>query len=242
MALSDSEIQRAYRLRIAVFIVCAVLLVIVLDLGDQTVQALRIVSANEYQRDSWQQPAMVIAALHLKVGSKVADIGCGAGYFALKLAPVVGSSGRVLAEDILRTPLIFLWIRALLHLQLNLHVLLGNPDDPHLPAESFDAVLIANTYHEFRHPRAVVDCVFRALRRSGRLVVLDRGPTVAGQVLPDTQGEHHEIPPAVVQSELRESGFEVVSQQDRFIDLSSGERPGDRPDEHNWWLIVARKP
>jgi len=181
MALSDSEIQRAYRLRIAVFMVCAVLLVIVLDLGDQTVQALRIVSANEYERDSWQQPAMVIAMLNLKVGSKVADIGCGAGYFALKLAPVVGSSGRVLVEDILRTPLVFLWMRALLRHESNLYVLLGEPDDPHLPTDSFDAVLIANTYHEFKHPRPVVDCVFRALRRGGRLVVLDRGPAAVAQ-------------------------------------------------------------
>jgi len=198
MALSDSKIQRAYRLRIAVFMVCAVLLVIVLDLGDQTVQTLRIVSTNEHERDSWQQPAMVIAMLNLRVGSKVADIGCGAGYFALKLASVVGSSGRVLAEDILRTPLVFLWIRALLHDEFNLYVLLGEPDD--------------------------------------------RGPVPVAQEPPDTEAEHHEIAPTVVDTELRDSGFEVVSQQDHFIDPGTEERPGDRPGEHTWWLIVARKP
>jgi hypothetical protein len=38
------------------------------------------------------------------------------------------------------------------------------------------------------------------------------------------------------------AGFDIVSRDDHFIDRSAAERPGDRPDDHVWWLIVARKP
>ena len=46
----------------------------------------------------------------------------------------------------------------------------------------------------------------------------------------------------MVERELLASGFEVLSREDRFIDRLPAERPGDRSDEHTWWLIVARKP
>lgn len=241
MSLSVSKLQRAYRIRIAVFLACAAFVVIVLDLGDQTIQAIRIVAVGEHERDLWQRPERVIAPLNVKAGSDVAEIGCGAGYFALKLAPVVGSRGRVVAEDILRKPLVLLWIRALLRRQSNLYVLQGESDDPHLPATSLDAVLIANTYHEFNHPHAVIGCTFHALRPGGRLVVLDRGPPQGEQDSAETEAKHHEVVPAAVENELRKSGFEVLSRQDTFIDKST-DRPGDRLDKHSWWLIVARKP
>jgi hypothetical protein len=48
-----------------------------------------------------------------------------------------------------------------------------------------------------------------------------------------TEAQHHELPPALVENEIRQQGFKIVSRQDRFID-----RPGDLL----WWLIVARKP
>jgi hypothetical protein len=51
------------------------------------------------------------------------------------------------------------------------------------------------------------------------------------------------VAPAAVEKELRASGFEVLSREDRFIDRLPIECLGDRSDEHTWWwLIVARKP
>ena len=120
----------------------------------------------------------MVAVLKLKQGNAVADLGSGAGYFALKLSRAVGKSGRVLAVD--RLPLVFLWIRAVLSGQQNISVRLGGSDDPNLPAGALDAVLIANTYHEFANPEAMIDRTFRALRCGGHLVVLDRSQAVRG--------------------------------------------------------------
>jgi len=139
-------------------------------------------------------------------------------------------------------PLMFLWIRAFLHHQSNIRVIHGNLDDPHLPAGGVDAVLIANSYHEFTKPLAILDHTFRALRSDGRLVVLDRGPRSSHGEPREIQMQQYQIAGSIAEDEIRQRGFEVIGRNGRFIDRPASERPGDRPDDHVWWLIVARKP
>ena len=181
----------------------------------------------------------MLECLKLNDGNVVADVGCGAGYFSLKLAPKVAQHGCVPAEEILGESLTFLWIRAFLHHQSNIRVIHGSPDDPHLPKGDVDAVLIANSYHEFTKPLAILDHTFRALRSDGRLVILDRGPRSYHGESRENQMQQYQITASIAE---RQRGFEVISLDDHFIDRSAIERPGDRPDDHVWWLIVARKP
>jgi hypothetical protein len=103
-------------------------------------------------------------------------------------------------------------------------------------------VLIANSYHEFTNPLAILDHTFRALRSDGRLVVLDRGPRSYHGESREIQMQQYQIAASVAEGEIRQRGFEVLSRDNRFIDRPAVERPGDRPDDHVWWLIVARKP
>jgi predicted methyltransferase len=235
--------QPRYRLRIFLFLVCALLAMFALDAASQAVRTFERLNIVERSRDRWQRPADILAPLNLKEGSKVAEIGSGAGYFALKLAPLVGRSGSVFAVDILKEPLAFLWIRARLRHDPQLHVVLGDPDDPHLPAQGIDAVLIANTYHELTNPKVMADHVFQALRPGGRLVVADRGPEPGGEALSEAEArEHHERSPEAVERELLAQGFELVSRQDGFVFSSPLEHAGDRPELHPWWLIVVRRP
>jgi SAM-dependent methyltransferase len=242
VAVPDSRVQRAYRVRISLFLLAVSLALVVWVLGYQVVQTLKVLDVVERERDRWQQSGPVIETLNLKDGSVVADIGSGAGYFTLKLAPIVGDKGRVISEDILREPLGFLWIRAFLRHRRNIQVIHGEPDNPHLPEGQVDAVLVANTYHELMHPRAVLNRALQALHQGGRLVIVDRGPLPGEEESREFETQHHERDPSVVESELRETGFELISRSDRFIDRAAVERPGDRPDNHPWWLIVARKP
>jgi ubiquinone/menaquinone biosynthesis C-methylase UbiE len=242
VAVPDSRVQRAYRTRVALFLLAVILTMVVLVVGHQGIQTLRALDVVERDRDRWQQAGEVIEQLNLKDGSVAADVGSGAGYFALKLAPRVGEKGGILAVDILKEPLVFLWIRALLRHQSNVHIIHGDPDNPHLPDGQIDAVLVANAYHEFMHPRAVLNHVFQALHAGGRLVIVDRGPLPDDEESHEFEARSHEVLPSAVEGELRETGFEVISRHDRFIDRLSVERPGDRPDHHPWWLIVARKP
>jgi ubiquinone/menaquinone biosynthesis C-methylase UbiE len=194
---------------------------------------LNRLDAVEAERDRWQRPADVLRCLGVSAGSTVVDLGSGAGYFTLKLATIVGRRGEVLAVDLRRLSLFFLRIRALLRNQYNIEIIAGTPDDPRLPAGRVDAVLISNTYHEFANPGLILDHTMRSLRPGGRLVIVDRGPRVASEG-PESGARHgHEVPATLVEAELRQKGFEILSRDDRFID-----QPGDEP----WWLLVARRP
>ena len=128
----DDQVQRAYRVRVALFFVLVVIMVAALFLIYQLSQTFYQLYLAEGERDHWQRPDDVIESLKLKEGDVVADVGSGAGYFSLKLAPKV-EHGSVLAEDILGESLTFLWIRAFLHHQTNIRIIHGNPDDPLLP-------------------------------------------------------------------------------------------------------------
>jgi ubiquinone/menaquinone biosynthesis C-methylase UbiE len=238
----NDQLQLAYRVRVGVFFLLAVIIVAALFLIYQLTQTLSQLRLAEAERDRWQRPNEVIESLKLKAGDIVADVGCGVGYFTLKLAPKVAEHGGVLAEDILGESLTFVWVRAFLRHQSNIRVIHGSSDDPHLPEGAVDAVLVANSYHEFTKPLAILDRTFRALRSNGRLVVLDRGQRSYHGESRETQMKQYQIAASIVEDEIRQSGFEVISRDDRFIDRPASERPGDRPDDHVWWLLVARKP
>jgi len=186
----------------------------------------------EAERDQWQRPTDIIQALDLNPGNVVVDLGCGSGYFTLKLSAPVGRSGSVLAEDIRRLPLVFLWLRTFQ--RRNVRIVHGEPDDPHLPVRDVNAVLIANTYHEFANPQPILAHVIQSLVSGERLVVVDRAPRPVDRGSTGTATEHHEVSSPEVESELRHTGFEIVSRQDGFI--------RNDPLNENWWIITARKP
>ena len=228
-ATDDRSTRRAYRIRIALFLACVGLTAFALDTLTRTVNTLRRLELVEAERDHWQRPTDVLAAMNLGAGKTAVDLGCGSGYFALKLARAVGERGLVVAIDIRSVPLLFLRLRALLEGRRNLLVALGRPDDPGLASGSVDAVLIANTFHELGDRRTVLGHLQRALRRRGRLVVVDPSPREAAEQA--LEAEHH-LEPASVESELQDSGFEILVRQDRFLEQSNGTI---------WWLIVAQK-
>jgi len=225
--MRDNQRSPLPRWRLALFLLSAVAIfgaLYVLYAGLNTLRRLDLVEA---ERDTWQRPSDVLEALDLHPGNVVVDLGSGAGYFALKLSPAVGVQGEVLAIDLRKLSLSFLWIRAALRAPHNIHVIVGDEDDPHLPANSVDAILIANTYHEFRNPAVMLRASFRALRPGGRLVIVDRGPGARPAEYPS-----HEIARSAVERELRQAGFAILRHEDPFID-----RSGDDP----WWLVAARR-
>jgi len=230
----DSKIQRTYRVRVTLLLIGTVLLLLLLGYLYQGIQTLRALDQIESERDHWQRPSDVIQALNLREGSVVVDFGSGVGYFALKLSPVVGKSGNVIAEDIRRESLAFLRIRAFVRSQPNIRTIRGEIDDPRLASGFADAVLIANTYHELTEPKPILRHLAESLKPGGRLVIVDRGPRSGPAESREAQTEHHELRPDLVETEVRNAGFEIVSREDYFI---------DRPvDDHIWWLLVARKP
>jgi predicted methyltransferase len=221
---------RRYRLRILGFALAALASAGLLYVGQDFVATLQRLDVLERERDEWQRPAEILRALDLHDGNVVVDLGCGSGYFTLKLAPSVGPRGRVLALDIRNLPLVFLRARAWKRGIDNVRAIHSRPDDPGLHADGVDAVLVLNTYHELDDPPTLLAHVRRALRPGGRLIVVDRGPRPGKTPAP---GEH-ELAPSEGEAGLRAAGFDVVERDDAFIDRSG--------DLDLWWMIVARRP
>ncbi len=125
------------------------------------------------EREVEEQPAKLMAALKLKPGDVVADIGAGSGYFTFRLADQVGPQGKVYAVDI--QPEMLDIIRKRMKERQVTHVVpvLGEITDPKLPPNSVDLMLMVDVYHEFSHPWEMTTNMVRALKPGGRLVFVE---------------------------------------------------------------------
>ena len=93
----------------------------------------------------------------------VADIGAGSGYFSFRIAALV-PEGKVLSVDIQPEMLQLIEQQKAQNRIENVEGVLGEIDDPNLPAESIDAAIMVDAYHEFSHPFEMINGIYQALR------------------------------------------------------------------------------
>jgi putative heme-binding domain-containing protein len=124
-------------------------------------------------RDSQERPETLLDAVGISPGSTVVDLGAGAGYFTWRLARRVGARGKVFAVDIQQTMLDRVAVEVEKRNLTNVQLVLGDARNPHLPEGAIDLVLMANAYHEFSEPEAMLDAVRRCLKPNGRVVVIE---------------------------------------------------------------------
>ena len=173
------------------------------------------------KRDEWQRPAEVFDALGVKSGHRVADIGCGFGYFTFRLAARVGAKGKVYGVDIDREAITKVRERKEREKVEQVEPILGESADPHLP-DDLDAVLIVDTYHEFRDYDRMMEAVFHALKPGGRLAIID-GEAPSGR--PRTEYHRlHSIPPELVREEVARHGFVFKESRPGFYDAEYGKK------------------
>jgi hypothetical protein len=125
------------------------------------------------ERESEEAPDAALDAIGIRKGSAAADIGAGAGYFTWRLAERVGPEGTVYGEDIQPGMIELLKKNIAARGLHNVKPVLGKPDDPKLPAEAVDLVLLVDVYHEFSEPEKMLRHIRRSLRADGRLVLLE---------------------------------------------------------------------
>jgi ubiquinone/menaquinone biosynthesis C-methylase UbiE len=155
--------------------------------------------------------ADVTAALALREGSIIADVGAGDNpRNALGMAKVIGATGRVVCVDVSQQALEKLKAQ-LPQGTTNIEVQLGNRDDPLLPPATFDAVLISNAYHEMTEYRAVLARIRRALKRNGRVALVESVHPARRGAERNEQVKHHELSPEHMERELTEAGFTVLN-------------------------------
>lgn len=119
-----------------------------------------------------EQPAKAIAALDLKPTDVVADIGAGTGYFSFRLAKLV-SQGKVFAVDVQPEMLDIIKFLQQENKVTNIEPILGEIANPNLPANSIDIALMVDAYHEFSHPHEMMKELVKALKPTGRVVLVE---------------------------------------------------------------------
>ena len=125
------------------------------------------------ERASWQKPDQVVAALGLRQGDTVCEVGAGPGYFSLRLAAAVGPRGHVFAAEVHPRMLEVLRQRLAAARVANLTPVLALEDDPLVPQASCDLALMVNTFHHFSDGAAYLRRLARTLRPGGRVVNID---------------------------------------------------------------------
>ncbi|MDH3403541.1 MAG: methyltransferase domain-containing protein [Acidobacteriota bacterium] len=162
------------------------------------------------ERDVWQLPDEVVAALELTPGMTVADVGSGTGYFARRFARAVGSEGTVFAADVEPEMGAYVRKRADEEGQANLIPVLASYDDPRLPDGAVDLVFVCNTWH---HIRDRVDYARRLagdLAPGGRVAIVDfvKEPLPVG---PDVE---HKLTAEEVIGEFVAAGYRLAGSDD----------------------------
>lgn len=129
---------------------------------------------------------LLLQALNLKPGMVVADIGAGSGYFSWRMAQQVAPTGKVYAEDIQQEMLDLLAAQMKKHQVAQIvEPLLGTVQDPKLPANSTDLILLVDVYHELDFPFEMTRNMIKGLKPGGQLVLVEyRGEDRAVPIKP----------------------------------------------------------
>ncbi|HEX7872967.1 MAG TPA: class I SAM-dependent methyltransferase [Sphingobium sp.] len=160
--------------------------------------------SDEEARDRVNESNLIMDAAKVRPGMTVADIGAGEGYYTVRLAKRVGADGRVLAEDIVPEIIDALGRRINRENWQNVSVKLGTPDDPKLPAASFDRIFLVHMYHEIAEPYAFLWRLYPALKPDGEIIVVDANRLTG----------NHGTPPPLLKCEFEAVGFKQVGFRD----------------------------
>jgi len=183
------------------------------------------------QRDAWQRPEEVMDELGIKPGTVVGDLGCGSGYFTFRLAARVSKSGKVYAEDIQSGVLERLQSSVRKEHLDQVEIIQGTPDNPYLPVDKLDVILVVNAYHEMIDYDAMLKAMYGALKPGGLLAIIDHEAT-PGQTRREYQ-DRHRIPEQLVREDTARNGFHFLRSERGFESSDSGKK---------YFFLVFEKP
>jgi predicted methyltransferase len=190
---------------------------------------------SEEERVKSERVSDILEMLGARDGAHIADLGSADGFYTLRIARAVAPSGRAYGVDIEEKSLARMRERAAKENITNLDAVLGTADDPKLPESRLDAVLIRNAYHEMPEYVSILAAVRRSLKPGGALVVSESISDAARQLTREQQIKEHYIAMEIVERELTDAGFEIVSRDEAFTRFTRALAGG-------FWLIRARKP
>jgi ubiquinone/menaquinone biosynthesis C-methylase UbiE len=161
------------------------------------------------EREREEQPTRAIELIQLKPTDVVADIGAGTGYFSFRMAAKV-PRGKVLAVDIQPEMLDLMRALSKRNSVTNVEPVLGTIEDPKLPENAVDVVLMVDAYHEFDHPREMMLAIVKSLKAGGRVIDIEyRGEDPNVAIKP-----HHKMTEAQATREMEAVGLTHVKTYD----------------------------
>jgi precorrin-6B methylase 2 len=158
------------------------------------------------ERETEEQPQLVIDALAIKPGQTIADLGAGSGYYSFRIASLVGPTGKVLAIDIEPAMLDVIAQRAQREHVANVVTVRSTARDPNLAPQSVDLLFMVDVYHELEFPYEVLTKVREALKPGGRVALIEyraEDPEVMIKPL-------HKMSERQVRREMQAAGFRHV--------------------------------
>jgi len=166
-------------------------------------------------RDQWQQPDKVIAALQIREGEQIADLGAGGGYFTFYLAKAAGPNGKVYAVDIDKGTNDLIAERAKKDGIANVATILANSNDPLLPQSGVDLIFTSNTYHHFDNRVVYFSNLRKYLKPGGRIAIIDfdRRAWLEGLL-------RHYTPSEFIKREMEQAGY-TLRREPTFLDRQS---------------------
>jgi SAM-dependent methyltransferase len=156
--------------------------------------------STEDARDRIGEAEEVMSLAQVMPAMSVADIGAGEGYYTIRLSPIVGRRGRVLAEDIVPETRDRLAQRVQRENLDNVAVKLGAPADPMLPPHSFDRIFLVHMYHEVTQPYEFLWNLREGLKQDGLVILVDS----------DRPVKRHGMPPRLLMCEFAALGLSPV--------------------------------
>lgn len=169
------------------------------------------------EREAEQKPRELIAAIGVKPGDVIADIGTGVGFMIPYFLEAIGPQGKLYAEDIQQDFLDQVEAHKSEQRWTNVETILGGQVDPKLPQSAIDVAFILDAYHHFEQPQDTIRAIARALKTDGRLVVVDfyKSRSREGRD-PDWAKNHIRADRDEFRAEIEEAGLEFVKTFDHL--------------------------
>jgi SAM-dependent methyltransferase len=162
-------------------------------------------------RDAWQKPDQIMDALGIAEGSRVADIGAGAGWFTIRLARRIGPNGLVYAEDVQPQMLEATRRRVGREGLKNVETIRGTATDPNLPVGTLDAILAVDVYQEVDDRITFLRNLAAALKPNGRIGVVNYKPGQGGPGPAPNEGVR--VDSSAVEADARAAGLRVLRRE-----------------------------
>jgi SAM-dependent methyltransferase len=125
------------------------------------------------EREKEERGDLLLRELGLRAGMTVADVGAGTGYYARRMAPLIGTSGTVFAVDVQPEMVRMLTELAKKAELSNIKPVLGAVDNVKLADSSIDLAIMVDVCHELEYPFEVMESIVRALKPGGRVVFVE---------------------------------------------------------------------